>query len=677
MGFYENKAQEEAIKAIKGPVMIVSCPGSGKTTTLIRRIHNMIEHGIDPHEILMVTFANAAARDMKSRYLQMYGEESGVTFATIHSLCFNILIQEGLCTKESLLQEREKQDYFFFRLRKMPWVSDAYDTTIALLTEISVVKNNRIDLTSYEPKSCERKVFADLYKKYEQEKDARGKIDFDDMLIKALRLLQTNSTVLAKWRKRFRYIQCDEYQDTNYVQRDILYLLAGPDKNLCVVGDDDQSIYRFRGADSSIMLNFGKDFPEAKIIMMSTNYRSAQRIVDMADECIKFNRDRFEKQFISFRGQNGMGGYAAYMNVKSKKDEMDKVLELIKKKAGEGVPYREMAILVRTNKQASLPAQTLSDANIPFDTTERIRSIYEEWMFEDIRSYIMLSMGNGTDKDMMRIVNRPARYIREAALNGVSYDTQSLIDAIRYMKDGPAWQYQSAQKSVFTWMNNFGPGKVTRQTEIKDLFSRLTGKDSIRYDKYISSYAQFRNMDFSDLREQFDDLKRDAMRFETVGEWLAHANRVIMKVREDNARRDINGVKITTMHKSKGQEWKTVFVIDVNTNIVPHKNSSTLQEIEEERRLLYVAMTRAKDTLYVMCSGSESDFMTKTMAALKERYAPTIPKKLAGTPVEHITFGKGTVMNYSKDKIAVNFPGLGTKKFKFPETFREGKMKYL
>lgn len=673
----KNEAQEKAIHTINGPVIIVSCPGSGKTTTLIRRIHHMIEQGVDPEKILMVTFANAAAKDMRDRYMVLYGKDAGVTFATIHSLCFNILRQEGRYTADSLLDEREKQEFFFSRLRKMPWVSDAFDTTIAMLTEISVVKNNFIDLKDYAPSCCEKKYFVDLYNQYEEEKEARGKIDFDDMLAKCLELLKENIKIRKRWQDRFHYIQCDEYQDTNYLQRDILYLLAGDRKNLCVVGDDDQSIYRFRGAESKIMLGFGKDFPEAKTIMMSTNYRSAQKIVDIADSCIRFNKERFPKEFLSQRGAEGVQGFVKYTVANTKAEQIDRVTDVIKKRHEEGIAYNEMAILVRTNKQASLPAQTLSEMKIPFDSTERIRSMYDEWMFEDIRSYVDLSRGEGTDKDIMRIANRPARYIKEAALRNVPYTTQGLIDAIEYMKEGPAWKYQACQKTVFDWMTAFGPGKVTYETSTADLFARLTGRKSIHYEKYIASYAQFRNMPLSDLTEQFEELKKDALRFGTVGEWFAHARAVSRRVQEDNRKRDASGVKITTMHKSKGQEWKVVFVIDVNMNIVPHRNSRTPEEIEEERRLLYVSMTRAKDALYVYCSGIESSFMTETMAALKERYMPTIPKKLAGTPVKHDKYGDGTVVNYSSNKITVRFPAEGVKKFAFPDVFREGHMMYL
>ena len=677
-----NTAQETAIHTIHGPLIVVSCPGSGKTTTLVRRIHQMIEEGIEPSSILMVTFANAAARDMGEKYVKMYGSNPGITFATIHSLCFNILIRDGGYTKDSIVTEREKQDYFFMRLKNMPNVSDPWNLTRDMITEMSKMKNTCACLAEYEPSCCEKKTFDWLVAQYDEENREAGKLDFDDMLIRCRDLFRSQPEVLSKWRSTFRYIQCDEYQDTNSVQRDILYMLAGDSANLCVVGDDDQAIYGFRGSDSSIMMRFAEDFQShgAKTVMMSTNYRCAGNIVDLADACITHNKKRFPKDFISERGNSGEKGSALYKITKTGNGQMQDIVSAIRRLHDSGTEYRDMAILFRNNKQAVLPVQALSAQDIPFYSTERIRSIYDEWMFEDIRSYAELSMGRDVQKNMARVLNRPNRFLKTSAFRDASYDTQGMLSSIDYLKaDGvPEWRYVQAQKSIFDWMNAFGPGRITPGTPTSVLFSKLTSKTgSIHYDKYITQTARFMRQDPAELHDQFELLKEDAIAYGTVGKWFAHAAQVSHLMRQENEKRDRNGVCITTMHKSKGREWKAVFVIGVNEGTIPARECVTPDEIEEERRLLYVAMTRAKDYLCVYSSGAPSRLMTQTMEALKEKKAPKVPKKLAGAPVKHHTYGPGKILSYSGKYVNVSFEDGSTHKFGFPDAFRNGHLEYV
>ena len=273
MAFIPNKAQEKAIQKTKGPVIVIACPGSGKTTTLVRRIHRMIETGANPKKILMVTFAAQAAQDMARRYEELYKKNPGITFSTIHRLCFSLLIRERGYRTKSVLDERTQIEFFLQRLKNDPTVNDPWETARAIVTEISVIKNNYINIRKYRPRSIDKETFVALYREYEQMKERTRHLDYDDMLVKALEVLEVDKEVRTRWQNRFDYIQCDEYQDTNRIQRDILYLLAAPHNNLCVVGDDDQSIYKFRGADASIMMEFEEDFEQAESIYLSTNYR--------------------------------------------------------------------------------------------------------------------------------------------------------------------------------------------------------------------------------------------------------------------------------------------------------------------------------------------------------------------------------------------------------------------
>ena len=215
-----NEAQEKAVETLKGPVILISCPGSGKTTTLVRRIHYMLESGVDPDRILMVTFTNAAAAEMKIKYQKLFGVSApSVPMMTIHSLCFNILRMEGAYTFDSLYSEQDKRDYFMRGLRNLSWVNDAWELSQSIMTEISIIKNNYIDPDAYIPTSCDKKVFRNILRSYEKHKETLGKIDFDDMLLKCLELLESDVRIRDRWQDRFDYIQCDEYQDTNKIQR--------------------------------------------------------------------------------------------------------------------------------------------------------------------------------------------------------------------------------------------------------------------------------------------------------------------------------------------------------------------------------------------------------------------------------------------------------------------------
>ena len=308
MDMKKNEGQEAVINTTEGQLIVIACPGSGKTTTLVRRIHHMVDDCKIPSEsILMVTFSNAAAKEMRERYQKSYGKDD-VTFSTIHSLCFAILRKFAGYSNEDILTDA--RDYFYKKLRGNKQVNDKEEFINSILTEISVIKNNQIPLDDYNPICCNDKtLFEDLFTGYEEYKNDLNVVDFDDMLIQAYQTMKDNKNCLQWLRNKYRYIQVDEYQDTNYLQRDIIYLLAGENGNLTVVGDDDQSIYGFRGARPQVMLNFKKDYPDAVMIRLSTNYRSSKEIIHSADNLIKLNKSRFDKEFLAFKSETGQIEY--------------------------------------------------------------------------------------------------------------------------------------------------------------------------------------------------------------------------------------------------------------------------------------------------------------------------------------------------------------------------------
>lgn len=688
MTLYANAAQEEAINTINGPVLIISCPGSGKTTTLVRRIHHMIEEGVKPSSILMVTFTRDAAEGMDRKYRELFSTNPGITFATIHSLCFTILKNEGVCRQGSVLSEEKKISFLAEYIRSQYRMRDSWDVAISAATAISMIKNNKISPSQCSISGLPTEILERSYEAYEKKRTEMGLVDFDDMLLLCHETLANIPSILTKYQDMFHYVQCDEYQDTNFVQRDILYLLTEKSQNLCVVGDDDQSIYAFRGARPEIMLSFQKDFPNAKAIRMGTNYRSAAKVVELSDRLIGHNRIRFKKNFISQRGSDGTEGTYTATRFPGKKEEMDYIVKEINRLHEQGIPYKEMAILFRTNQQAQWPARALSEAGIPYFSTENVRSIYEGFIFADIRDYVMLSAGLGDVRQLRNILNHPNRYLYEYYFKDCDYTEDSLMDACSYILNdkGAHWKYEKALDSVAELMRAFGPGEVDMNTSPEEVMSRMNGPyPSVHYDKYLREYADMREMDYTELLDIYKTLEDDAKKYGSVREWFAAADETVRKLHEELKHKDKNGVVVTTMHRAKGLEWQAVFVIDADEALTPHKNSlNDDAAIEEERRLFYVAMTRAKDDLYILGSGPQSRFLNE-LKDLADDSAKTveppveIPKYFAGKAVEHKRYGKGRVVRYEPGSIVVKFEKQmpqQEKTFTFPEAFRVGHMWY-
>lgn len=675
----ENKAQEEAIATTEGPVIIISCPGSGKTTTLVRRIENIIKKGANPNKILMVTFSKASSLDMENKYIEMFKNNPGIRFSTIHSLCLTILSQAGLYTYKDIMTDRDKVEFFLKKVYDLPKMTDNITLVSTIMTEISYIKNNHINYNSknFKPQGIDKDIFIKIYKEYEQEKKSVGKIDFDDMLFECEKLLVNNPNILDQWQRRFDYIQCDEYQDTNLCQKNILYLLAANNNNLCVVGDDDQSIYGFRGADFEIMLNFPNDFPQAKVISMSTNYRSGQAIIDNADKLIKYNSNRFQKDFKSFRGDSqGFKGEVSLHDFESDPEMSRAVANEIIKLHKEGIDYKDMAILFRNNRQSFMPVMALLREQIPIRTVENIKTIYHTSIYDDLKAYADLAMGIDVNKNLMDVINRPNRFLKKAAFRKVEEFTYpNMVECLEYLMTKSAWQYGNAEENIKKWFKYLGPKQVTTDMDPTIFLDNLFSDNKIGYIKYIEQLSEFTNTPVEENQAIIEELYKDASKFDTLQEWLEHAENTREKIKQIN--RDTKakeGVSLMTMHKSKGLEFKVVFVIGVNEGVLPSPRIKTDRGMEEERRLLYVAITRAKDRLYICSFKKPSRFIDEIVAEPKKI---DISKKLKGTPVEHIEFGKGKVVKYDKNKIVVNFQRHGIKRLNFPEVMEKEEMIYL
>lgn len=658
-----NQAQEDVINNIEGPMLVVSCPGSGKTTTLIRRIYHMVELGIDPDKILMVTFTKEAAKEMATKYVKLFNTDSESHFMTIHALCWQILLNEGICKSEDLFYETEQQEVLKIFFNENGFYDEVNDLIRATLSGITMVKNDYLNPSEINVNGISPSMFVQAYSHYERERKIAKRIDFDDMLLMCKDLLTKNSAILNKYQKQFKYILCDEYQDTNYVQRDILYLLAGKNKNLCVVGDDDQSIYAFRGAKPEVMFSFTKDFPDAKTIYMGTNYRSAQTIVMLADNLIKNNKKRFDKEFISFRGSNGEKGTVQGQRFSDTDSEMKEIINKINNYHDNGIPYSEMAILFRINGQAQLPIEYLSKAKVPYYTQEFVKTIYEKSIFLDIKSYITLAFGKGDEKDLRRVINHPNRFLKFDTFKSIPYDEYEYYKAASYLQNPDYWRYQKACEEIERWMKYFGIGAMDPTTSTKALFNALS---IIGYPEFINEYANKRNIDVRELHDTYNKLREDAFKCETVGRWLEYADRLVKRVHTEVNKRDTNGVTVSTMHSAKGLEWKVVFIYDTNEGLIPYKLAKTSGSLEEERRLMYVAMTRAKDYLHIMWSSAPSIFTKEMQSNVPKTDSSQQFAYQIGDKVKHQQFGIGEVLDVGSDIVIILFENYGQKKISLP-----------
>ena len=587
---YENHAQDAAIHTIDGPMIIIACPGSGKTTTLLHRIGYMLKEGIDPKNIIMVTFTRAAASEMKERFEKEYQKDSGVTFCTIHSLCYKILYAYQI-EKPKIPSENDIKTFLMHKLKGEFGINDKKEFIKDLLLDFTLLKNSRTPLNHFKPKCTnDTYLFKNLYRAYEKYLRENKAMDMDDLLIRTLDLLKNRKDILEHIQKRFQYIQVDEYQDTNDIQKEILYLLAGEKKNIAVVGDDDQSIYGFRGANPKIMLDFPKDFPDCTMINLDTNYRSGRKIIRAADRIIKRNRTRFPKEFQGFRQEEG---HIESQEGTLRKDEIQKMTKKIKILIQEGVNPNDIAILYRNNHQSLLIAEYCLKNGIPFKTTEYINSKYHTWMFFDLYAYHKLAIGEGTKYDLARILNHPMRY-----LFGDKFWENGLDK--NYMKN-----FAKTQNPYNEWKTK------NMLTEIDQLFSFLNliknqgPEDTIRlmngrlnYKKYIKSYAEKRNIEPDDFLSIWEDFYTEAR---DIGKnnwkkWESYIRNYEAEMQR--IQKEKMGITLSTMHKAKGLEWEHVFLADCVMGNHPSHKAVLPSEMEEERRLFYVAMTRAKSYLY-------------------------------------------------------------------------------
>ena len=581
-----NNSQLKAVKHKTGPMLVIAGPGSGKTTVLTARIRNLIEeYSVNPANILVITFTKAAANEMKSRFNNMMGRSTNVTFGTFHAVFFMILRAAYNYSVDSIIKEDVRQNIIKQAIERSRLEPDDLSEMVSNITgEISRVKTETIDINAYYSASCPEEEFRDIYKYYVKTLKKMGLIDFDDMLLYCHELLTTRRDILAKWQQKYQYILIDEFQDINKIQYDIIKLLAKPQDNLFIVGDDDQSIYGFRGSKPEIMLNFDKDYPDTDKVILDTNYRSTGNIVSAAGKVIAHNKVRFAKNINTV---NDPGDKVDIIEFNTQAEEYEKIIDNIRKECASGGNYSDNAVLFRTNSTAAGFVRKLVEYSVPFVTRDGVPNVFEHWIARDVITYMNIAMGSRKRSDFLQIINRPKRYIGRDYLT----DAEISFDNLEKYYEDKNWMIERVDRLKYDIL---AMASMSPYAMINYL------RKGVGYDGYLDEYAQSHNMQVRELYDVMDELMESARNFKTFNEWFAYIDEYGTKLRESYAAMDKqNAVILTTMHSSKGLEYPVVYIIDANEEITPHKKAVFVPEIEEERRMFYVAMTRAKRRLNI------------------------------------------------------------------------------
>lgn len=594
MSFIYDKNQEKAIRHFKGPCLCIAGPGSGKTAVITARIKYLIdEMNVSPTNILVITFTKAAAVQMKQRFQQSIGGRSArVTFGTFHAIFFTILKYAYHYTADNIIKEDLKRQILKDIISKTDLeIQDENEFINDIEAEISRVKGENMELSNYYSPNCSGEIFRKIFNSYNNALERRSLIDFDDMLIYCYELLSQRQDILRMWQKQYPFILIDEFQDINKVQYDVVKLLAKPYNNLFIVGDDDQSIYGFRGARPDIMQQFLKDYKDAVKYTLSINYRCSGNIVKAAGLVIKNNKNRFDKEITA---NNPDGEIVDIQEFGKLSEENDVIRNKIMENRNNGMPYGEMAVLFRTNTQARALTSKLMEYNIPFVMKERIPNIYDHWIARDIFTYIKVALGSRERAAVMRIINRPKRYVHRNAFSEPYVDFEEL----KHFYEDKEWMVERIEQLEYD---------LKMLSTLKPYAAINFIRCGIGYDDYIREYADYRGIRADDMINILDELQEEAKNHSDFDEWFDYIQQYGEELKEQagksqamlNGQEPEDAVVIMTMHGAKGLEYECVFIPDVNEGVTPHNKAVLDADMEEERRMFYVAMTRAKHYLHI------------------------------------------------------------------------------
>ena len=581
-----NKAQIQAIQHNKGPCMVIAGPGSGKTTVLTHRVRYLIDRcGVKPSDILVITFTKAAAEQMKFKFKGLSeGRSSAVTFGTFHAVFFTILKAAYNYSARCIITPQVQHEFVKDQIHRLELeYDDEKEAVDGVLSEISRVKGEAVNIDEYESRCIPPQSFRIIYMAYDDMLVRKHLIDFDDMIVQCRELLMQREDYRRAWQNKYKYILIDEFQDINKAQFDVVRILADEYRNLFVVGDDDQSIYGFRGSAPQIMLDFNKYYSDAVRIDMCINYRSTGNIVFASRAVAEENEHRYYKDITTY---NSQGDTVSVYEFNSLNDEKAFLVSEIRRLIDTGIAADDIAVLSRTNVIGNMYMSRLESDGIPCCDYSVVQDIYEHWISKDILTYIRIALGSRERIDFLRIINKPLRYISR------SYITQPAdINALKRGYEGNEQMSKQVEKlaSDINMIRNMSPFAAVNYI-----------RKGVGYDEYIRNYIYEHKAEKEELYNVLDELAHRASQYMSLSQWLDGIVEYIRQCDKDRQNNTADGVHMLTMHGSKGLEYKIVLVMDACEGIIPYNKSILDEQIEEERRLFYVAMKRAKEKLYLL-----------------------------------------------------------------------------
>lgn len=616
-----NDKQAEAVQTTEGPLLIMAGAGSGKTRVLTHRIAYLIdEKFVNPWNILAITFTNKAAREMRERALALSPATKDTLIATFHSMCVRILRREADhigYNRNFTIVDPGEQRTLMKRIVKALNLDPKKWSERSILATISNAKNDLLDERAYELGASDlySQTVARCYKAYQEELRRSEAMDFDDLIMMTLRLFDQNPDVLAYYQQRYQYIHVDEYQDTNHAQYQLVTLLASRFKNICVVGDADQSIYGWRGADMQNILDFEKDYPDARVVLLEENYRSTKKILQAANEVIQHNRHRRPKKLWT---QNADGEQIVYYRANDERDEAVFVASTISNMCLElGKSFKDFAVLYRTNAQSRTIEEALLKSNIPYTMVGGTK-FYSRKEIRDVIAYLTVVANPSDNISFERIVNEPKRGVGPGTLDKLRQfaygQGQSLLEAASSLEQSPlkgkAAQAMLALASLLSDLRA-DLDQLSITTLAEALLEKTGYLDMLRVQNTLESQARIENIEeFLSVTKSFDDVSAQQQEHEAgidrLGRFL---NDLALIADSDDGNAETAEVTLMTLHAAKGLEFPVVFLIGMEEGVFPLARAAEDQdELEEERRLAYVGITRAEECLFLTNANTRTLF---------------------------------------------------------------------
>lgn len=633
--------QQNAVYTKYKNALIVAAPGSGKTTVIINRVNHLIEdRKVKVGNIIVITFTRAAAENMKTRYKNTFNKDIAPFFGTFHGLFYKILLREG--HEINIINDNKCSNIVKGILGK--YFDDVNEDKVKeVVNNISGFKTSGMNIEEFKS-SISKDIFIECFNAYENYKKRENLWDFDDLSLNAIQLLKINKQILMKYKSIFKYVLVDEFQDCDELQIEFLRLING-ENELFAVGDEDQCIYSFRGSKPQYMVNFCETFKESKKLYLSINYRSSKNIVSSSKKIILNNENRNIKKIEEFHNKDGIIRYLTPYNEFMQGEEIANIIGNFK----EG-QYTDNAILYRTNMEARSLIDTFTRRKIPFILLDKGYNFFNHFISRDIISYLKLAIDIKNKELFLSVINKPFRYISKSNISYVNTYKED-IDPFQILinkEDTPPFQCKKLDelRKEILYLN-----KISLGSAIQYIISSLGYIDYLR--EYASKYGQ----NFEELEDMLEEFKGAAEGFKTITEFLVHVQNVEEEI--EKSKGDKNGVILSTIHGVKGMEFKNVFIINCDEETIPHK-SSIDENLEEERRLFYVAVTRAIHNLYIFSPKTirgkfyePSRFIAEgefTEESLKVEYGV---KK--GDSIYHRAYAEGIVKGLKDDKISIKF----------------------